>query len=861
MELKGSGEYRSASQNEVITVVSGKLNIYVTRFAGGQVLRSVYLCSATAGVRIPGMYYQGGQEHWGLQIFAAEPAQIEVTEGQPQEMQTVRTQFVNILPEGKWNSEKLTLQLVAFLEGAIYREEEVVLRSIDENRKARAQRQQILLSPFLKAGGLKYHSHSENLTYNTMCVLCDYMKIKICSYQALEATYGTDFDVYDIARMSHFVMRTIALKGKWYLQDGEAFLGYLREGHVPVLCIPKGIRRYVMYNLAENSSEVIGQKTVEKLEMEGIMLYHPMKGSALSAGDVISFGLGSLRKRDIVIILIMAVLSALTGLLLPFFNELMFDRLIPMADQAAIWEVGLVIFSCSIGNLFFLLVQNLATLRITKGMEYSVVGATIDRLMHMPQHFIERYGSADLVNRVMGMAGVFQMLSTGFITAVLGFLFSVFYVIKMFHQSGPLAGRAVVMVLVTALVIHLFGYSRQHHEREKIEKATRANAILYQFLSGIMKVKLSGIEDRALLEYQKENVEAVESDMKSTRLANLAEAFHVMAEIFYPGFIYYTIMHRELQMTIGEYSSFSAAFGLFSASAMQMFNYFLALGTAIPAYKRVKPLYSQETELHEMAGGVGRIQGNIEADHLVFHYEGDEKPVLNDVSFKIRAGEFVGIVGASGCGKSTLLKCLLGFEKPESGKIYYDNKDIDTLDKRELRKQLGVVLQNGRLCSGTIYSNIELASPGITPEEVEKLMAEVGMREDIRQMPMGIFTEVSEFGGTISGGQQQRIMIARALASDPAVLFFDEATSALDNVAQEKVCGNLEGRNITRVMIAHRLSTVKNCDLILVMQDGKIAEQGTYSELMEQKGLFCQLAERQQLSEETGIQTEELERG
>ena len=850
MELKGSGEYRTASQDEVITVVSGKVNIYVTKFAGEQVLRSAYLCSAGEGVKIPGVYYQGGEEHWGLQLFAAEPARIEVEKEQPEKMQAIREQFVVYLPERKWKSEKLSLQLVAFLEGMVYKEEEVVLRSIDENKKARTQRQQVLLSPFLKAGGLKYHSHSESVTYNTMCVLCDYMKIKICSYQALEATYGADFDVYDIARMSHFVIRTIALKGKWYLQDGGAFLGYLREGHVPVLCIPKGIHRYVMYNLAENSSELISRKNVEKIEPEGIMLYHSMKGGTLSAKDVLFFGLQSVRARDAVIILIMAVLSALTGLLLPYFNEMMFDRLIPMADKAAIWEVGLVIFSCSIGNLFFMLVQNLATLRVTKGMEYSIVGATMERLLHMPQHFIEKYGSADLANRVLGVSGVFQMLSTGFITASLGFLLSVFYVIKMFRQSTPLAGRAVVMVLLTALVIQLLGYLRLRYEREKIEKATKANAVLYQFLSGIMKVKLSGIEDMALLEYQKENVGSVESDMKSTRLANLAEAFHVMVEIFYPGFIYYTMMHRELSLTIGEYSSFSAAFGLFSASAMQMFNYFLVLGTAIPAYKRVKPVYRQETELHEMAGGVGKIQGNIEADHLVFYYEGEEKPVLNDISFKIGAGDFVGIVGASGCGKSTLLKCLLGFEKPGSGKIYYDNRDIDTLDKRELRRQLGVVLQNGRLCSGTIYSNIELASPGITPEEVEKLMAEVGMREDIRQMPMGIFTEVSEFGGTVSGGQQQRIMIARALANNPAVIFFDEATSALDNVAQERVCENMEGRNITRVMIAHRLSTVKNCDLILVMQEGKIAEQGNYEELIGQKGLFYQLVERQQLSEE-----------
>lgn len=853
MELRGSKEYRTTSCEEVVTVVSGELNIYVAKLVGERVLRSVYLCTVSSGACIPGMSYRGsGEERWVLRLFAVEQAEIQIEPEKPQGMTEIRNDFISVLPKGDWKAGNLSMQLVAYLEGVLLKEEESIRTKREESRKAKLHRHQLLASPFLKEKGLQYHSHTPNDVYNTMCVLCNYLKIKICSYQSLEATYGQEFDVFDIARMSHFVVRTIALKDKWFLKDGGAFFGYLKENHTPVLCIPRGIRRYFLYNLAANSSMLIDQNVAEMLEPEGIMIYRSFKGSSLSFRDVLAFGTRSLRTREFVIIFAMSVLSALVGLLLPFLNELMFDKLIPMADQTAIWEVGLVIFSTSVGNLFFLLLQNLATLRVTKEMEYSIVGATIDRLVHLPQHFIETYGSADLVNRVMGIANVFQMLSTGFITAVLGFVFSVFYVIKMFHQSRMLTIRAVLLVLLTAFVLHLFGYLRLHHEREKLEKATSANAVLYQFLSGIMKVKLTGMEDRALLEYQKDNVSSVESDVRSTRLANMAETFHTMMELFCTGFIYYTVLHKELEITIGEYSSFSAAFGLFSSSAMQMFNYFLVLGTVIPAYRRVRPIYEQATELDEMTGSAGRFQGNIEVDHLIFHYDGEENPVLNDVTFKIQAGDFVGIVGASGCGKSTLLKCLLGFEKPEQGKIYYDNKDMDTLDKRELRKQMGVVLQNGRLSSGTIFSNIEIAAPKISPEEVEALMAEVGMREEIRRMPMGIFTEVSEFGGTISGGQQQRILIARALANQPSMIFFDEATSALDNVTQQKVCESLAGRKITRVMIAHRLSTVQSCDYIFVMQDGRIVEQGNYNELMEQNGLFRKLAERQQLLENTG---------
>lgn len=710
-------------------------------------------------------------------------------------------------------------------------------------------RLQLLGSPF-RHEDVPYGSyHSGHPLYDTMAALCEVMKIRICSYQSLEAGYGEKYTPYDIARMSHFTLREIALEPGWYKRDGGAFLGYIKgengEEKRPVLLVP-GRRRYMLYDLTgENAVKVNGQ-VAESIEAAGFMAYRPLKDGRLTFRDILAYALASLRGHDLVTIALLSVLSVLIGFLLPLLTGLLFDRLIPLADTDAVWEIGTVFAAAALGNLFFLIVRNLAMMRVSKGMEYTVISGTMDRLVHLPQNFLSRYGSADLVGRVMGLAGVIPSVTNGFFSAVLGLFFAVFYGAMMFTWGSALAGRAIAMVLLTCLVIHIFGYQRLRWEREKLEQSNRAGAVLYQYLSGIMKVRLSGIEERTLLEYQKQNTAAVRSEIKSTKFANMAETVYEAAQILYPCVLYYAILRGQISITVGQFSAFSTAFGMFSASASQVFNFFLVLGGVIPACQRAGIIYEEETEQGKMTGGAGRIQGNIEADHLVFCYEGEQKPVLKDVSFKIPAGSFVGIVGTSGCGKSTLLKCLLGFEQPQSGKIYYDNRDINTLDKRELRRQLGVVLQEGRLSSGTIYSNIEIAVPGIEPEEVEALMEEVGMREDIRQMPMGIFTEVSELGGTISGGQQQRILIARALANRPSVLFFDEATSALDNVAQEKVCESMEKRQITRVMIAHRLSTVKNCDRILVMQDGRITEQGNYEELMAQKGLFWQLARRQQ---------------
>ena len=237
--------------------------------------------------------------------------------------------------------------------------------------------------------------------------------------------------------------------------------------------------------------------------------------------------------------------------------------------------------------------------------------------------------------------------------------------------------------------------------------------------------------------------------------------------------------------------------------------------------------------------------GNIDIEHVNFSYGQNQPAVLNDLSLKIKSGEYIGIVGSSGCGKSTLLKLLLGFETPVTGSIRYDGKSVSSMDKHAFRQNLGVVLQNGKLIAGSIYENITITAPEASMKEVERVIEAVGLKDDIKQMPMGIHTVLSENSGTISGGQQQRILIARAIIRNPSILLFDEATSALDNVTQAKVCKSLEGMNATRIVIAHRLSTIRDCDRIIVLDHGNIAEEGTYDDLMKKQGLFYQLAVRQ----------------
>ena len=284
---------------------------------------------------------------------------------------------------------------------------------------------------------------------------------------------------------------------------------------------------------------------------------------------------------------------------------------------------------------------------------------------------------------------------------------------------------------------------------------------------------------------------------------------------------------------------------------MAAFQAMAGIATVMAQIKAIldlaKPIMEIEPEISEEKEVVSRVSGTIELAHVSFRYDEGMPYVLNDLSLKIRAGQYVAIVGRTGCGKSTLMRLLLGFETPQKGAIYYDGKDIRKLDMKSLRRKLGVVMQNGRLIAGSIYENVAIACPNLTLDEAWTACELAGIAEDIRQMPMGMHTMVAEGNGGISGGQRQRLMIARAIAGRPRILMFDEATSALDNKTQKQVTEALDALKCTRIVIAHRLSTIRQCDRILVLDGGNIIEDGTYEELINAGGYFAELVERQRV--------------
>ena len=381
-----------------------------------------------------------------------------------------------------------------------------------------------------------------------------------------------------------------------------------------------------------------------------------------------------------------------------------------------------------------------------------------------------------------------------------------------------------------------------------MELSGKESGMSYALISGIQKIKLAGAEKRAFARWG--NLYAKDAKLSYNPPLFLKLHSVISLAITLTGTIVMYWMAVKSGVSVADYYAFNTAYGMLSGAFMSLAGIALTVSQIRPILTMVQPFFDAVPEIADEKEVLTRLSGGIELSHVSFRYNAHMPLVLDDLSLKIRPGQYVAIVGKTGCGKSTLMRLLLGFEKPQKGAVYYDGKDLERIDLRSLRRRVGVVMQNGKLFQGDIYSNIVISAPQLTLQEAWEAAELAGIADDIRSMPMGMHTIISEGSGGISGGQRQRLMIARAIAPKPKILMFDEATSALDNLTQKKVSESLDALKCTRIVIAHRLSTIKQCDRILVLDKGKIVEDGKYEELIANGGFFAELVARQRLDNE-----------
>jgi ATP-binding cassette subfamily C protein len=398
----------------------------------------------------------------------------------------------------------------------------------------------------------------------------------------------------------------------------------------------------------------------------------------------------------------------------------------------------------------------------------------------------------------------------------------------------------------------IFSWRKVGFQREKAEASGRVSGQLLQLLAGLNKFRLRAAEERAFYLW----TQRFGDEWKWNRKSRWQDTWIGLIMAAQPIVLNFCIFYYAMSllddsqtsgiafMTTAQFLSFNSAMGSFGSALSGLRSGIVSIWGVIPALERILPILKEKSEVSESKLPAGELTGEIEAAEIGFRYRPDAPLVLKNINLSIRPGSFVAIVGSSGSGKSTLLRVLLGLEKPESGAVLYDGMDISELDVSSVRRQIGVVMQHGQLMEGSIFSNIVGSLP-LTMDDAWEVARLVGLEADIKDLPMGMHTIVNEGGTTFSGGQRQRLLIARSLVHHPRIIVFDEATSSLDNETQAIVSKTLEAMRATRIVVAHRLSTIENADRILVMERGEIVEDGTYSELMEKKGLFAELAARQ----------------
>ncbi|MBR5091564.1 MAG: ATP-binding cassette domain-containing protein [Ruminiclostridium sp.] len=404
---------------------------------------------------------------------------------------------------------------------------------------------------------------------------------------------------------------------------------------------------------------------------------------------------------------------------------------------------------------------------------------------------------------------------------------------------------SVLFIIQYALLFMISSVVQIRISRKQMEISAKENGMSYALISGIQKIKLSGAEKRFFTRWLDIYSDGAELVYAPPTFIRINSVITTAIGLFSTIILYWLAVNSGIDQS--NYMAFNAAYGMVMGSFTALSGMALNVGKIRPILEMAEPILSAEPEVSEKRETVTKLSGSIELDNVYFRYSENMPYVVKNLSLKISSGEYVAIVGKTGCGKSTLMRLLLGFEKPEKGAVYYDSKDINSLDLGSLRRKIGTVMQSGGLFQGDIYSNIVISAPQLTLDDAWEAAEKAGIADDIRDMPMGMHTLISEGQGGISGGQKQRLMIARAIAPKPKILIFDEATSALDNKTQKQVSEALDVLGCTRIVVAHRLSTIRNCDRILVLDKGSIIEEGSYDELIEKGGLFAELVERQRL--------------
>lgn len=639
--------------------------------------------------------------------------------------------------------------------------------------------------------------------------------------------------------------RSVILEEGWYRNAVGAMLGTLKEDGSAVALIPGRLSGYRFCNIKTGKWTRLNRRTEKLLDREAMCFYQPLPQKALTIFDLFKFMSDQLSLSDYFLFVGLMIISAALGLLSPRFTKWLFSDVLESGNVQLLISLAVFMICFSISRLSFSSFQNLINAKIQTKQSIAVQAAVMNRLMSLPAPFFKQYAAGELMELSSHLQSLCSTLFRSIGLTGLSSLFSLIYIGQIFAFAPSMVLPSFVVTVLTLLLSLITTFRQISISREKMNLSTKTAGLTYATITGIQKIKLAGAEKRMFSRWAKQYAKEAELEYNPPAFLKVSSSVGLAISLFGTLLIYYIAVSNHVPTA--DYYAFNAAYGMVSAAFTALSSVAVSVAGIRPTLEMARPIMEAEPEIQDGRERINSLRGSITLNHVSFRYDDSMPNVIDDLSLTVRAGEYLAIVGSTGCGKSTLLRLLLGFETPRSGTIFYDRKNMSQIDLASLRSKIGVVLQDGKLFQGDIFSNIIISAPQLTLDDAWRAAEIASMADDIRAMPMGMQTIIGEGQGGISGGQKQRLMIARAIAPRPKILFFDEATSALDNVTQKKISDAIDALKCTRIVIAHRLSTIQHADRIIYLDKGKIAEEGSYQELIQKNGLFAALVERQRL--------------
>lgn len=649
-----------------------------------------------------------------------------------------------------------------------------------------------------------------------------------------------------LSEKSDLRVRPVLLRDRWWLQDAGPLIGALGDGGETVALIPKHDRTgYLMVPAKGGEPILVTSAVAGQLEPQAFSAHRRLPAKELGFNELGLFA-WQVARRDLIALLLWGGLGGLSVLAVPLAVGAVIDGAIPNSDERLLIALGLALLFAAVANLVFSATKETAVLRVGGHISAALQPAVMDRLLRLGPNFHRDHTAGDLALRVSMVSVILKTLSDGVISTFFSSLFSVYGIALIFYFSPALG--LLVLALIGCL-LSVAAYAAWRKRQEILEGAATGGllqAYMLEMIAGIQRVRLSASEDAMFAQMVKRFAGMRDRLVRAEKIQNVFDAFQSAFTLLTLAVLFVLVAFASSEdLTMGALltlvTAFTITMGAFQALAtimVQLFSLTVLAG-------RAKPILEAEPEMNRDKVDPGPLRGNLEVNSVVFSYGPSIPPALDGVSIEAEEGRFIALIGPSGCGKSTLLKLILGFEQPAQGSVFFDGQDLARLDLRAVRRQIGTVLQSDRLIAGSLYDNIRGTADASLSDcwEAARL---AGIEADIREMPMQMHTMISEAGSSLSGGQTQRVLIARALAGKPRLLLFDEATSALDETTQAKIAKDLRNLPITRIAIAHRLSTIKDADKIYVLDQGRLVETGTHQALIAGNGLYAKFHARQQ---------------